>query len=216
MAATVVTSIEVESLLDRKRLSGLQIFVLLACAMAAFIDGADRQGIGLVTNNFMADLHISATRMGMVFSLDNVGAVLGAIGFGMLSDRHGRKPIMVLALGFIVVFTFLTAHAKSFEMLACCRLMAGIGLGGATPGFLTLASEYVPKRLRGAISSLIFAAYPLGGAAGGLWTSYILKHYHWSDVFYIGSALPLLVMVAMIIGLPESMQYLIRHGAPQE
>ena len=208
--------IQVDAVLERPRLGSLQIVVLVICALAAFVDGADRQGIGLVTVNLMADLHISASSMGMVFSLDNLGAVIGAVICGQLSDRYGRKPVMVVTLAIMAVATLFTAHSGSLAGLATARFVAGLGLGGAVPAFLTLASEYVSKRHRGTIAAVIFAGYPVGAACGGLWTNYLLRHFEWPSVFYVGAALPVLVMLATLLFLPESMQLLVRTGAKQE
>ena len=207
--------IEVSALLDTSGLGSLQILVLIICAMAAFVDGADRQGIGLVTVNLMADLHINASSMGMVFSLDNLGAVIGAVGCGQLSDRYGRKPVMIVTLAIMAVATLFTAHAGSLAGLATARFVAGLGLGGAVPAFLTLASEYVSKRHRGTIAAVIFAGYPIGAACGGLWTNYLLRYFEWPSVFYVGAALPAVVMLATLLLLPESMQLLVRKASGQ-
>ena len=207
--------IEVTALLETSHLGSVQLLVLVICAMAAFVDGADRQGIGLVTVNLMADLHIGASSMGMVFSLDNFGAVIGAVVCGQLSDRHGRKPIMVVTLAVMAIATLFTAHAGSLTSLAVARFVAGLGLGGAVPAFLTLASEYVSKRYRGTVAAVIFAGYPIGAACGGLWTNYLLRHFEWPSVFYVGAALPAAVMLATVFLLPDSMQLLVRTKAGQ-
>ena len=107
----------------------------------------------------------------------------------------------------------LTANAQSYDMLLATRFMAGIGLGGATPCFIALASEYAPKRRRAMVASLIWAAFPVSGTVGGFLNSYILAHYGCQNLFYIGGILPLAVMAALIAWLPESLRFLLARNA---
>lgn len=75
----------------------------------------------------------------------------------------------------------------AFAGLAVIRLVAGVGLGSAIPAFLKLASEYVSAPRRGIIAAVMYIGYPLRGAVGGLWTSYLLQYYSWPSVFYVGA-----------------------------
>jgi AAHS family 4-hydroxybenzoate transporter-like MFS transporter len=145
-----------------------------------------------------------------------LGAAIGALAFGSLGDRFGRKRMLVAAATLFGVFTVLTPLATSLDQLVFVRIMAGIGLGGATPCFITLSSEYSPARVRGTIVSLIWASFPLGLLLGGLFSGYMLMHYSWEVIFYVGGGISLLIALAMMIALPESLDFLIarpdRHG----
>ncbi len=96
------------------------------------------------------------------------------------------------------------------------RFAAGIGLGGATPCFIALASEYAPQRRRAMIASLIWAGFPLGGTVGGFLNAYIVAHYGWPTIFLVGGVLPLLVAGALLIWLPESIRYLLAEDRDPE
>lgn len=207
--------ISIDEVLDRVRLSAFQWAVLLICAAGAFVDGANRQGIGLVAHDMMAALHMKATALGIVFAVDNFGAVIGAVIGGRICDRYGRKPVFLVSMAIIAIGTFASAHATGFISLAAVRLFTGFGLGSALPAFLTLASEFAPPRLRGNVAAVIFAGYPVGAAFGGLWSSYLLSHASWQSVFYIGGALPLVVLVAGL-WMPEAMQFLLRNGRERQ
>lgn len=201
--------LDVDDLLARQPFGPRQLLIVAICALAAVVDGADRQAIGLVAVNLTRELNLSATQLGFVFSLDNLGAVVGAILAGQLSDRHGRKPVMAVTLAIVAVATLFTAHAGSYPVLMATRFVAGLGLGGAVPAFLTLAGEYVSKPHRGTVAALMFAGYPIGAACGGLWTNYLLRYSTWPSVFHVGAVLAALVLAATGL-VSESIHYLAR------
>jgi AAHS family 4-hydroxybenzoate transporter-like MFS transporter len=90
-----------------------------------------------------------------------------------------------------------------------------VGLAGALPCVLALASEYAPRRIRGLMVTVVFSAYPFGGAIGGLLSAWLTTVSDWRMVFYIGGILPALVAVAIAVLMPESMQFLAVRGATQ-
>ena len=94
-------------------------------------------------------------------------------------------------------------------MLMVFRLLAGLGLGGATPCFIALTSEYAPARLRAAIVTLMWSAFPFGGMIGGLLNSYLLTQMGWQAIFYIGGVVPLVIAVLLFFYLPESIKFLL-------
>ena len=98
--------------------------------------------------------------------------------------------MLVFATGLFGVFTCLTALADSFSVLVIYRFIAGLGLGGATPCFITLSAEYAPKHRRAMLVSLLWAGYPAGNAVGGFMTSYVVTHYPWQMVFYVAACPP--------------------------
>ena len=93
---------------------------------------------------------------GPIFSSALVGATVGAASFGPLADRFGRKTLLIVAVLLIGGFTILTVFANSVPMLMAIRVLAGLGLGGATPCFIALTSEYTPARLRAALVTLMW------------------------------------------------------------
>jgi AAHS family 4-hydroxybenzoate transporter-like MFS transporter len=99
--------------------------------------------------------------------------------------------------------------ANSVPMLYALRLLAGIGLGGATPCFIALTSEYAPARLRATLVTIMWSAFPLGAMLGGFLNSYLINELGWRAIFYIGGVAPL-VLAAVLIGyLPESIKFLL-------
>ncbi|MGB7097729.1 MAG: MFS transporter, partial [Xanthobacteraceae bacterium] len=186
-----------------------QIATIIFCALVNLFDGIDTQSIG-VAAPFIADaLGMKIANFGPIFSSALVGATIGAASFGPLADRLGRKTLLIIAAVLIGVFTILTATATSVPMLMTFRLLAGLGLGGATPCFIALTSEYAPARLRAAIVTLMWSAFPLGGMIGGLLNSYLLTRMGWQAIFYIGGVVPLVIAVVLFFYLPESIKFLL-------
>ena len=205
-------TINVTDLIDERPITRLQVLIFVLCSLAALLDGADSQSIGVAGPLIAASLGMQMGSFAAAFSVGLLGAAIGALTFGGLGDRIGRKRTLILAMLLMSVFTFLTAGVTSFPALLVVRFFAGLGLGGATPCFITLAAEYSPKRQRAMITSILWAAYPLGAGVGGVLNSYLLPHLGWQAVFYIGGGLPLAAAGCMAALLPESISYLVTRG----
>jgi MFS transporter, AAHS family, 4-hydroxybenzoate transporter len=207
-------SIDVADVIDKGRLSSFQKWTLALCGLVALLDGVDTFSIGVAASSIAAKLQIPLSSFGPVFSAATLGATVGAFAFGPLADRFGRKSMLIIATLLFSVFTFATALANSFESLIALRFLAGVGLGGATPCFLALASEYAPRRIRASIISALWASFPLGGMIGGFLNSYLIGAYGWQSLFYVGGVVPFIVAILVAIFVPESIRYLISHNAP--
>lgn len=142
--------------------------------------------------------------------------MIGALGFGPLGDQFGRKRVLILATLIFGVFTLATMQAQSYPYLLAVRFAAGLGLGGATPCFIALASEFAPKRRRAMVASLIWAAFPLGGTIGGFLNGFLLAKFGWQTIFGVGGVLPLIVAAALALWLPELPRFLLAKGDAQE
>jgi AAHS family 4-hydroxybenzoate transporter-like MFS transporter len=205
----LTNEVNVSRLIDEGPITRFQVGIIICCALVNLFDGIDTQSIG-VAAPFIADaLGIKIASFGPIFSAALLGATIGAASFGPLADRLGRKTLLIVATAFIGVFTIMTAFANSVSTLMAFRVLAGLGLGGATPCFIALTSEYAPARLRAALVTLMWSAFPLGGMIGGLLNSYLLTHLGWQAIFYIGGVVPLFIAVGLALYLPESIKFLL-------
>ena len=202
-------AVSVTRLIDERRLTSFQIGTIVCCALVSMFDGIDTQSIGVAAPFIAETLGIKIAAFGPIFSSALVGATIGAASFGPLADHLGRKTLLLIAVVLIGVFTVLTALANSVGVLMLCRMMAGLGLGGATPCYIALTSEYAPARLRATLVTLMWSAFPLGGMLGGLLNSYLLVTVGWRAIFYIGGIAPLLFAVFLLWYLPESIKFLL-------
>jgi MFS transporter, AAHS family, 4-hydroxybenzoate transporter len=202
-------AINVARLIDDGPLTRFQIGTIVCCALVSALDGIDSQSIGVAAPFIADELGVKLADFGPIFSSALAGATLGAASFGPLADRFGRKTLLIVAVVLISVFTILTVFANSVPMLMIFRLLAGIGLGGATPCFIALTSEYAPARLRAALVTLMWSAFPLGGLLGGLLNWYLIPQAGWRAIFYIGGVAPLVLAFVLLFYLPESIKFLL-------
>ncbi len=209
-------TIDVGAMIDAKGMGPRQWAVIVLCALVALLDGLDLQSIGLAAPAIAQQLHIPPQSLGAVFSAALAGLTLGAFSLGPVADRVGRKTVLVAATICFGLFTLATAYAGTFTELLVCRFLAGAGLGGAMPSFVSLASEYVPSSRRAAIVSLLWAAFPLGGVVGGVMASYMIPVYGWQSIFIFGGTVPLVIALLLIVALPESIAFLINRNRPPE
>ena len=207
-------SVDVGALIDSRSIGRAQWLVIVLCGLVALLDGLDLQSIGLAAPIIRQQLNIPPQSLGAIFSAALAGLAIGAFLLGPVADRIGRKGVLVAATIGFGCFTIATAYAGTFDQLLVYRFLAGLGLGGAMPSFISLASEYVPTRHRAAIVSLLWAAFPLGGVVGGLMASRMIPAYGWHSIFIVGGIIPLAIALLLIVALPESAAFMINRGKP--
>ncbi len=206
-------TIDLGALIDDGRLTAFQIKAMACCAAVAFFDGLDTQSIGVAGPLISQAFHLPPGSLGPVFSAGQLGAMIGAVVSGAIGDRIGRKPTLLGAVLLMALGTIVTALATSIPTFMAARLVAGLGLGAATPCFVALTAEYAPARIRGAAVSVIWAAFPLGGFVGSLINPILAKEFGWQSIFYFGGGVPLLIGIVCALYLPESLRYLAASNA---
>ncbi len=194
--------------LGSKVAGGLFVRVAILCSAVAFLDGFDSTSISVAAPLIARQFHILPTQLGVIFSSAVLGATLGAFSFGRLADRFGRKRMLTAATLVFGLFTLATAFSASFASLLAFRFLAGIGLGGATPCFVALATEFAPVARRERVTTLIWTAFPLGTVIGTFISAYLVSVSGWQSIFLVGGIAPLVMVVALALWLPESVLFL--------
>jgi MFS transporter, AAHS family, 4-hydroxybenzoate transporter len=202
----------VSDVIDECPISRLQWLTLGLCVFIAALDGFDTQSIGFLAPVMAHSFGIPLARFGGVFTFGLLGLMVGAVTFGSLADRFGRKRMLILSTLAFGVCAFATAFVSSLQSLLLVRFLTGLGLGGAMPNVVALASEFMPRRHSRVCVTLLFCGIPLGAVSGGLISSALLPGYGWQAVFYIGGALPVISAVAVQAWMPESVKSLIARG----
>lgn len=212
MEGPSTAEIDVPALIDRLPISSFQIRVLLICAAVLFVDGFDTQAIGYVAPALAQEWKLARGALGPVFSAGLFGLMLGAIAFGTLADRVGRKRIIVIATAAFGLGTLATMLAQDATSLIVLRFLTGLGLGGAMPNAVALTAELAPHRRRATMVMAMFAGFSIGAALGGLVAAALIPAFGWRAVFLVGGLVPLLLTPLLAVSLPESIRYLALAG----
>lgn len=205
-------ALKVDELVDALPVGRYQIAIFVVCFLIALMDGANIQAMGLVAPVLANDLKLDPSRLGHIFSASEVGFMLGALFFGPLADRFGRKQLLIAGTVLFGASTLLTVTATSYSELLAFRLVTGFGLGGAAPCFVSLCSEYFAERHEARVTTLLWAAIPAGAAVGGVAASWLLPAFGWQSVFVLAGAIPLVLALLVALVLPESLRYLVVVG----
>ena len=205
-------SVSLSEVFDNRSFTPYQVWVCSLCFLLVFLDGFDLTVIGVALPKIAEHLNSKPAALGLALSAGQLGPMLGAITLGMFADRWGRKLTLILSAVIFGVFTFMTAYITTVEQLALYRFLAGIGLGGAIPNALAFGTEYAPSKMRATLATTMFAGMPVGSAGAGISASYLLPHFGWQSVFYVGGIAPIVIALAVFFCLPESLSFLVRRG----
>jgi len=178
--------------------------VVVLCSLVAFLDGFDTQSLGPAASAITAQIGIKLSAFGLVFSASQVGFLIGALTFSALGDRFGRKRMLIIATAVFAACTLGTAAVGTYGALLGWRLLTGLGLGGATPNFISLASEFSPPAQRPRVVTIMWAAVPFGGMVGSFASAAIIPRFGWQAIFFIGCAAPLILIPVLMSVMPES------------
>ncbi|MCE7002045.1 MFS transporter [Kibdelosporangium philippinense] len=203
---------DLDSIINRARTSRFQTLVIALCVAVVVLDGFDTLAISFAAPGIAAAWHISPSSFGFVFGIGLFGGLVGAICTGVVADRIGRKPTLVITTLLFGVVSFATPLADSMTSLSLIRFVTGLGVGGALPGAIAIATEYAPKRARAGVAAVTFCGLPLGAALGSVLAAYLIPRYGWESIFIVGGVLPLLLVPFIVVLVPESIGFLSLRG----
>lgn len=213
MTSKIIT---VGEIFDDISITPYQYRVGILCILVTFLDGFDLTVIGVALPKIAEYLHTSPGSLGFALAVGQFGPLVGAILLGMLADRFGRKWMLFFSALIFGSFTLLTPFITTVEQLGLYRFLAGIGLGGAIPNALAIASEYAPKRARSFIVATMYAGMPAGAMTGGLLAAYCIPLLGWKSLFFIGGLAPIILSVLVALALPESLEFLISRNRKKD
>jgi MFS family permease len=209
--------------LDRLPWGRFHWLVIGALGASWAIDGLEvtlAGAVGAVLQD-PASLGLSSARVGAAASAYLLGAVIGALVCGYLTDRYGRKRLFFVTLAIYLCGTLFTAFAWDFWSFAAFRWITGFGIGGEYAAINSAIDELIPARVRGRVNLFVNGSYWIGAAVGALATLVLLDPARfpadvgWRLGFGIGATLGLLVILARR-HVPESPRWLVVHGYPSE
>ena len=208
--------VPVSRLLDERGLGAFQIVLLIWSFFLVLIDGYDIAAIAFAAPHLIGEWHISPKALGPVFSASLVGILFGSALFGWVGDRYGRKASLIAANLVFGVFTVGAAYATNLDQMFWLRLLAGLGIGGVIPNVVAINAESAPRRLRATLAIIAVGFVPLGGAIPGFVTAALVPAHGWQIIFLIGGIAPIVIAIAAMFGLPESIKFMALHESQRD
>jgi MFS family permease len=197
--------------------------IVIALGVAWVLDGLEVTIVGSIGSVLERGdtLALTASHIGWAGSLYVGGAVLGALVFGRLADRLGRKRLFMLTLAVYMGATVATAFSTGFTSFAICRFLTGVGIGGEYAAINSAIDELIPARVRGRVNLAINGSFWIGAALGALISLVLLDvrvlgpQLGWRAGFLLGAVLAIAILLVRR-HVPESPRWLIAHGRADE
>ncbi len=142
--------------------------------------------MGVAAPRMRAEFMLDNAQMAWAFSAAILGTLPGAILGGRFADIVGRKKILIFSILLFGIMSLLTAYAANFSLLLLIRFCTGLGMGGALPMMITLASEAVPDQHKGTAVSVMYSGIPFGGLLTSVVAMALAGDAEWRHIFYIG------------------------------
>src|SRR5580692_12334719 len=188
-------------------------FILAFCGIA--LDAADFAIFGAALPPVAREFGLGPAQAGLLATVGLVGAFLGALFWGTISDYIGRRTSFQATVGLFALFTGLVAVSWNVLSLSVFRFLSNFGLGGEVPVTLTLSSEFSPGRIRGSMSGNIMAAFPVGLVVAASLSLLIIPRWGWRALFIVG-VVPAILLFFVRRYMPESVRYLLSKGRVEE
>lgn len=205
------STVNVNAVIDQAKFTPFHWSILLWCLLIIIFDGYDLVIYGVVLPLLMLEWSLTSVQAGMLASTALCGMMFGAMLFGALADKIGRKNVILICVTFFSGFTFLGAFASNPFEFGILRFLAGLGIGGVMPNLVALTSEYAPKRIRSTLVGTMFSGYAIGGILSALIGSYLVESQGWQIMFLI-AGIPLILLPVIWKFLPESLTFLVKTG----
>lgn len=210
-----MSKVNINELIDKARFTPFHWKVLIWCLLIIIFDGYDLVIYGVALPLLMQQWSLTAVEAGLLASAALFGMMFGAMIFGTLSDKLGRKKTILICVTLFSGFTFIGAFAKGPTEFAILRFIAGLGIGGVMPNVVALMTEYAPKKIRSTLVAIMFSGYAIGGMTSALLGAWLVKDMGWQIMFLI-AGIPLLLLPLIWKFLPESLAFLVKSNHSEQ
>jgi putative MFS transporter len=201
--------------IERLPTSWWHVRTRIIVGVATFFDAFDALAIAAVLPALVPMWKLTGPQIGFMISAGYFGQLAGALLFGWIGERFGRRPAMIGATAIFSLMSIGCGLAWDYNSLVWFRALQGIGLGGEVPVAAVYISELTKAHGRGRFVLLYEVVFAVGIAAAGLLGLWIVPTLGWPWMFYVG-ALPAILALFMQVLIPESPRWLALHGRPAE
>ncbi len=186
----------------RTRRLGIAVTVL--CFLTILLDGYDTTVISFVAPSLAHDWSLPSAAFTPAFVATSLGAVIGYLSCGALAARFGHRRVVLASVVFFGLMSLASVAATGIASLTALRFVTALGLGGAIPTAIALASSHAPERQRELTAALVTLGIVFGGTLGGIVAVPILRRWGWQGPFVLGAALPLVSLPLLAAFLPDA------------
>jgi putative MFS transporter len=201
--------------IERLPTSWWHVKTRIIVGVATFFDAFDALAIATVLPVLVPMWKLTPPQIGVLISAGFLGQLAGALLFGWIAERFGRMPAMIWSIATFAVMSLVCAFAWDYNSLLAFRVLQGIGLGGEVPIAAVYISELTRAQHRGRFVLLYELVFPIGLTGASLLGLWVVPHFGWQWMFYIGAVPAVLALVLRAL-LPESPRWLAVHGRTAE
>lgn len=207
-----IREVELQTFIDQNKFSIYQWMIFAICFLVALLDGYDTVAIGYIAPSLIDEWGVARPDLASAMSAGLFGIAIGALAFGPIADKVGRKIMLVISILVFGIGTLFSAYTHSLEQLTILRFITGIGLGAAMPNAVTLLSEFCPSEKKFMLVNTMFCGFPVGAASGGFLAAWLIPNFGWQSVLIFGGVTPIILSIIMILYMPESVRYAINKN----
>lgn len=208
-------SININTVIEEAKFNRFHGLVLFWVTFIIVFDGYDLVVYGSVAPVLMEEWALDPVQAGSLASYALFGIMLGALFFGPLADKIGRKNVIMFCVFLFSLCTLLVGFANTTTQFGILRFLAGLGFGGVMPNCVSLITEYAPKKRRSSLVTIMFSGYCVGGMISAGMGIVLIPRLGWESVFFV-AALPLVLLPFIYKYLPESIAYLLAKGKTEQ
>ena len=202
--------------LDKLQFNRFHVQLMIFTTLSSVVMGIISQTVAYILPLVLKEWSLTPVEGGSIASYTFVGLMLGAAGFGILSDRIGRKKTLILAVAISGIFNGLAFFAPDYTVFCVLRFLSGLGLGGIPTLSVTLLSELVPTRMRAKAVTTATCGFPFGWALSGVVAMFVVPHFGWRVLLAVSGLIAMALIPFLIVYLPESIRFLSGKGRNEE
>ncbi len=199
---------DIQQFLNVHKFSSFQWMVFALCFCTIFLDGFNSAAASYIAPSLIAEWGAKKENLTLVFNITLLGLAVGTFSSGPLSDRFGRKPLVIISVFLFGASSLFSYFAYDLRSLCVLRFVTGLGLGAAMPLVVAIIHEISPFDRRSLVTSAMFCGFPIGVATGGYVSLMVIPLLGWKSIFLVGGIMPMLILPALMFMMPESIFYL--------